>query len=124
MLYQGGAPREAIGKAGERVDASVQVAVDYYVARNTLRATPVTKLDGKVRIDDYDLPRDGVATTPLAPVRVITLDGGGHSWPGSAAAGLPRADKPFPFDASRAILAFFSGLAKRPAAAPAVPAGR
>lgn len=124
VLYQGGAPREAIGKAGDRVDASVQAAVDYYLARNTLRTTPVTRRDGKVRIDDYDLPRDGVAAAPLAPVRVITLDGGGHSWPGSTAPGLPRADKPFPFDASRAILAFFSGLAKRPAAAPAAPGGR
>ena len=89
-----------------------------------ISTTPVTKQDGKVRIDDYDLPRDGVAAALLAPVRVVTLEGGGHSWPGLATAGLPRADKPFPFDASRAILAFFSGLAKRPAAAPAVPGGR
>lgn len=116
VRYEGGAPRSAIGKAGDRTDASVQAAVDYYVARNGLRAYPDKKVEGKVRIDTYDLPRDGERTDKPLPVRVVTLDGGGHSWPGSTPE-RRAADKPFPFDCSRAILAFFHELAV--AAAPA-----
>lgn len=119
VRYEGGAPRTAIGKAGERTDASVRAAVDYYVARNGLRAYPDRRSEGKVKIEDYDLPRDGERTDKPLPVRVITLDGGGHAWPGSTSE-RRLADKPFPFDCSRAILAFFGELAtaSAPAATP------
>lgn len=119
VRYQGGAPRTSIGKAGDRTDASVRAAVDYYVARNGLRAYPDSRTEGKVKIDDYDVPRDSERTDKPLPVRVLTLDGGGHAWPGSAAE-QRLADKPFPFDCSRAILAFFGELAtaSAPAATP------
>lgn len=121
VRYEGGTPRSAVGRSGDRTDASVQAAVDYYVARNSLRGYPHTSRDGKVRVDTYDSPKaEGAATTPIVPVRVVTLEGGGHSWPGAAVPPRALADRPFPYDASRAILAFFSELAagKAPAAAP------
>jgi len=111
VRYEGGAPREASGRAGNREDASVQQAIDYYLARNDLRGYPASRQDGKVRIDDYANARaDGPSSTPL---RVITLEGGGHAWPGAAEKTHRRADQPFPFDATAAILEFFSALAPR-----------
>lgn len=97
----------------------MRAAVDYYVARNGLRAYPDRRSEGKVKIEDYDVPRDSERTDKPLPVRVLTLDGGGHAWPGSTAE-RRLADKPFPFDGSRAILAFFGELAtaSAPAATP------
>ena len=116
VRYDGGAPRASVGRAGERIDASVQQAIDYYVERNELRGYPEHKQDGKVRIDDYALSKSGKQTAPL---RVITLDGGGHAWPGGEKSRL-LADAPFPFDAAAAIVTFFAGYSPlpRPAAAP------
>lgn len=115
VRIDGGAPRAAIGKAGERVDASLQQAIDYYVERNGLGGYPSHQQQGKVRIDDY-AAKSGVA----APLRVITLEGGGHAWPGAAARTTVLADTPFPFDAAQAVVAFFAGYTPvpRPAAAP------
>ncbi len=106
--YEGGAPRSSTGRAGERDDASVQDAIDYYLERNLLRGYPESQKDGKVRIDTYAVGKGGKPAA--APLRVITLDGGGHAWPGSAVKARLLADTPFPFDASRAILSFFAGL--------------
>ncbi|HEX6810753.1 MAG TPA: alpha/beta fold hydrolase [Planctomycetota bacterium] len=119
--YEGGAPRSSTGRAGDRSDASVKDAIDYYLARNDLRGYPETQREGKVRIDSYATGKDGAPAK--APLRVITLEGGGHSWPGSTTKPRLLADTPFPFDASRAILAFFAGLQPaRPAGGtPAVP---
>src|SRR5690606_39216801 len=101
--------------------ASLQAAIDYYVARNQLRGYPSTEQEGKVRIDTYAVGQAG--QEGRAPVRVITLDGGGHAWPGSAEKTTRRADEPFPFDATAAIWQFFaqsSGKAPQ-GSQPAVP---
>lgn len=108
VRYDGGAPREATGRAGSREDASVQQAIDYYVERNDLRGYPTSVVDGKVRIDTYAAERAGRPSS--APLRVITLEGGGHAWPGADEKARRRADEPFAFDASGAILDFFAGL--------------
>jgi polyhydroxybutyrate depolymerase len=115
--YEGGAPKKAVARAGDRVDASVQAAIDYYLARNGLLGYPQQKREGKVRIDDYQDGRGGIATAPL---RVITLAGGGHAWPGALEKARAVADTPFPFDASQAIVDFFRAFAplRPPAAAP------
>lgn len=107
VRYEGGRPKAAVGRAGERVDASVQDAIDYYLERNGLVGHPARQEDGKVRIDTYASGRGGKATMP---VRLITLDGGGHAWPGSPGKTRLLADTPFPFDASAAIVAFFRDL--------------
>jgi polyhydroxybutyrate depolymerase len=119
--YEGGAPRSSIGRAGERRDASVQDAIDYYLERNDLRGYPESQKEGKVRTETYAITKEGKQSR--APLRVITLEGGGHSWPGSATKPRVLADTPFPFDASRAIVAFLAGLQpERPAGGtPAVP---
>ncbi len=120
VRYEGGAPCESVGRAGNREDASVQQAIDYYVARNDLRGYPATQQDGKVRIDVYANARSGTASS--TPVRVVTLDGGGHVWPGSSVEPRLLADMPFRFDASGAILEFFGSLPPPPPANPnAVP---
>ncbi len=119
VRYDGGAPRESVGRSGERVDASVQQAVDYYVARNGLRSRPEAEQDGKVRTEVYGLDTEGKPA--VAPVRVITLEGGGHAWPGSEKT-RALADRPFAFDATRAIWTFFVTVHRLPSSP--VPVGR
>jgi polyhydroxybutyrate depolymerase len=119
VLYEGGVPRESMGRAGERIDASVQDAVDYYLERNQALGYPSTQQEGKVRIDTYAAGRSGEPAA--APVRVITLEGGGHAWPGTKEKPRLLADTPFPFEASRAIVDFFASL--QPAPRPGSPAG-
>ncbi|MCB9878174.1 MAG: serine hydrolase [Planctomycetes bacterium] len=107
VLYRGGKTEKALLTGGDRVDASVQQAIDYYVARNGVLGYPETDVDGKVRIDTYKKPKaDGVT----APVRVVTLDGGGHAWPGADRRTSLLADEPFPWSASKAIVEFFAAL--------------
>jgi polyhydroxybutyrate depolymerase len=89
----------------------VQQAIDYYVARDDLRGYPTSQQDGKVRIDTYGNARAGGASA--TPVRVITLEGGGHAWPGTGGKARRAADAPFAFDASGAILEFFAALPPR-----------
>jgi polyhydroxybutyrate depolymerase len=124
VRYEGGAPAEARRRARGVEDASVQQAIDYYVERNDLRGYPSTQQDGKVRIDTYAKSRSG--HDAARPLRVITLDGGGHAWPGTTEKpSRLLADAPFPFDASGAILDFFGGLVPRgaaPSGAPESPA--
>ncbi len=110
VRIEGGAPKSAVGRAGDREDASLQAAIDYYVARNDLRAYPQTRVEGDVRIDTYAASRAGTARA--YPVRVITLQGGGHAWPGSAEKTTRRADEPFAFDATRAIWDFFGEVGR------------
>ncbi|MEO6597164.1 MAG: alpha/beta fold hydrolase, partial [Planctomycetota bacterium] len=104
VLLEGGAPRSAIGRAGERIDASLQDAIDYYLERNDLRGYPVTEKNGKVQVETYATAKSGKPAA--APVRVVRLEGGGHTWPGSTERPRAVADQPFPFDASRAIVDF------------------
>jgi polyhydroxybutyrate depolymerase len=118
VLYAGGAPKVSVGRAGERVDASVQDAIDYYLMRNKALGYPDSRVDGKVRIDTYAAGRGGEPAE--APVRVITLEGGGHAWPGAKGKTRLLADEPFPFDATAAIIEFFASL--QPSPRPGMPA--
>lgn len=113
VRYDGGAPRAAMGRAGERVDASVRQAIDHYLVRNGVLDDPVTEIQGKARIDTWARGRQG--RPAVAPVRVVTLEGGGHAWPGAKRTRLPGGE-PFPFDASAAILDFFASLQPAPRA--------
>ncbi len=125
VRYDGGRPERALGRAGRREDASVQDAIDYYVARNGLLARPDRKenADSGVRIDTFDrVAGAGEDDDKLTdtPVRVITLQGGGHAWPGSPVEpGRLLRDRPFDFEATEAIWSFFQRV-QRPRVA-AVP---
>lgn len=121
VRYEGGTPRDSTGRSGERVDASVQDAIDYYLDRNGLRGYPETKTDGKVRLDSYATNKDGKPSS--APLRVITLEGGGHAWPGMPNQARPGADRPFPFPTAREIWLFFVELRRAPGS-PSAPQGR
>jgi len=114
VLWHGGAPRASVGRSGDRIDASVQDAIDYYVARNGLRGYPESQKDGLVRIDTYGARTDGKPSGTA--VRVIALEGGGHAWPGGAK-GRMLADVPFAFPATQAIWDFLSGVIRAPSGA-------
>ncbi|MBK8096340.1 MAG: alpha/beta fold hydrolase [Planctomycetes bacterium] len=116
VLYDGGRPKQAVGRAGNRVDASVAAAVQYYRARNGLAGEPKVQADGKVRIESWERAVPG--TQEIVRLQVVTLQGGGHSWPGGTRRAL--ADAPFPFAASRAIWEFCQQARRLPvpAAAP------
>lgn len=119
----GGEGAAILGK--KREVNSLQAAVDYYVARNDLFAHPIANAVDGVSVADFTRPRtspsDGSEPRPLAPVRVVRLDGTGHAWPGGTAS-LPRiVGEPHPWSASRAIVAFFESLA-RPGQHPLPPA--
>jgi polyhydroxybutyrate depolymerase len=87
--YKGG----AIGltpffRRGEMISAAEAAA--YWVAANGLTSTPdissepdADPLDGTtVRQATYDDPAADAGGSALAPVILLTVDGGGHTWPG------------------------------------------
>jgi len=123
VLYHGGAPRAAAVGAGDRIDVPMQEAIDYYVRRDGLHGYPDSKTaphHADVRIDTYGKSLAGKAV--WGPVRVITLQGGGHAWPGPAARPRLFADRPFDYDATEAIGRFFAMVRKAPERnPPAVP---
>lgn len=92
---------------GRRVDASLQDAVDYYVERNGLLAYPDSAARGDVKVAKYMRKKgDGEPT----PVWVVTLEGGGHPWPGALLRPRGLNERPFEWPASRAIVEFFASL--------------
>lgn len=108
VRYEGGRPERKVGRGGERVDASVADAVKYYLARNGLEGEPEVTVEGKVEVKTWR------GANGAAPVRLATIDGGGHAWPSGRNSGLPRADEPTDWDAAKAIWDFFASV-RRPA---------
>lgn len=100
VLYEGGRPRESVGDAGDRVDTAVATTRDFWVAHNQCSAEPVVVADGDVLTERF------VGCAEAVRVQVVSLQGGGHSWPGSD----PRrsvSDPPFAdYDATREIMRF------------------
>ena len=99
----GAAPRG--GKA--RVDASMQQAIDYYVARNGLLAYPDTAERGGVEVQRF-FRKKGDGEAP--PVWVVTLEGGSHAWPGAHKRPRELQKRPFGWPASQAVLEFFDSV--------------
>lgn len=96
-------------KAGrkKRSDASLQDAVDYYMARNKLIGYPLASVRDGANVDAYQRGKADEATEPLW---VVKLTGGGHAWPGAARRTRLGGDKPHKWPATRAIVAFFRSL--------------
>ncbi len=105
VLYLGGKPERSVGRAGDRVDASVAAARDYYLARNAHGGEPQVEREGNARIESWT--RDGAM-----PVRVVTIGGGGHAWPGGSRGGSRFAEQPDAWPASRRVWEFFAPLRK------------
>jgi polyhydroxybutyrate depolymerase len=125
VRIDGGRPRAVTGRAALRHDASLQDAIDHYVARNGLSGYPDEEVaDGKVTVRTWARGKDGGDGVAASTVRAIVLDGGGHAWPAVAPA-TPRegGERPFPFAASDAIVAFLAALPGRRLPAPS-PSGR
>jgi hypothetical protein len=113
LLAQGMEPFDAAclsvhvhGKAGDRVDASVRDALDYYKRRNAQQGDPVIANEGKARIETWT-QGGGM------PVRVVTIDGGGHAWPGGERGDYRGADGPPDWPATERIWEFFAPLTKK-----------
>ena len=64
-----------------------------------------------MRVDDY---AKASGDTAVMPLRVVTLEGGGHAWPGAGERSRVRGDRPFDWDASRAIVEWFGALQPMP----------
>jgi len=110
VLIGGGEPKVSRVRT-KRSDASLQDAIDYYLRRNALSGYAESAVDGDVRVDDY---AKASGDTAVMPLRVVTLEGGGHAWPGSGERARVRGDRPFDWDASRAIVEWFASLQPMP----------
>lgn len=104
LLLQGTNDRAA--RIGGDADAADPVAatLGYYVQRNQLVGYPEQDVDGAVRTQTFGKGRVGQRTQP---VRVVTLTGGNHTWPGANCKPRTPAETAFPFDATAATLTFF-----------------
>jgi polyhydroxybutyrate depolymerase len=86
VRYEGGEPEEKADPR-PRVDASVADATKRFVARNGCDASAAKSRRGVVRDETYAGCADGTA------VRVVSIEGGGHAWPGGQK-GTPWGDEP------------------------------
>src|SRR5829696_4802659 len=80
VLYEGGEPKRRVDR-NPRTDRSVAEAIRYWVRRDQCAEGVEQERRGGVIIEDYAGCRDGTG------VRLYTLEGQGHVWPG----GEPRA---------------------------------
>jgi poly(3-hydroxybutyrate) depolymerase/CubicO group peptidase (beta-lactamase class C family) len=95
------------GRGQKRVDASLKSAADYYIVRNGLVAYPQTDVEEGVTFARYLRGKD---KGEAMPVWVVTLEDGGHAWPGQDHQSRLLGDQPHPWSASRGVLEFFAGL--------------
>jgi len=104
VLIEGG---QTVAGRNKRVDASLQDAVDYYMARNNLIGYPMTSNKDGAYIEQYTR---GKGTGAPSPLWVVKLEEGGHAWPGAPRRSPMVGDVPHPWHASRWIVSFFAGL--------------
>lgn len=76
VMYNGGAPQRSVDRQHPRVDASVAAAIEFWVGHNQCGLTATTTTTPPIIMDTYSGCRDGGA------VVLITVEGGGHAWPG------------------------------------------
>lgn len=107
LLLQGTNDHAArFGGARDATDP-VDATLGYYVQRNQLVGYPQQDVDGSLRTQTFAKGRNGQRTQP---VRVVTLAGANHTWPGANSKPRTPAETAFPFDATAATLAFFAGV--------------
>ena len=114
VRYAGGRPGRSVGRSGDRVDASVADAQRYYRQLDHLSSRSAVQLqgDGKVRIETWAEGEDGEP----APVRlrVVTLIGGRHAWPGGKGGERRGGDAPFDWPATQAVWEFVREAKRQP----------
>jgi len=88
----------------------VAAATTYYVGRNQLADAPATEQLERMTVETWNRSSNGEESN--TPLRVVTLQGGGHAWPGTGEA-LNGTDTVFPWLAAPAIWSFL-GKAKQP----------
>jgi poly(3-hydroxybutyrate) depolymerase/CubicO group peptidase (beta-lactamase class C family) len=104
-----------LGRNRQDTDAATQSTLGYYVRRNELVGYPQQTVDGKVTVQTFAKGRNSQRTQP---VRLVTLQGAGHAWPGSSMKPRTPAETPFSYELTTAILGFFREVAQLPGAAP------
>ena len=106
VLYEGGEPVQRVDRQ-PRIDSSVAESIGYWVERNQCARSARKERRGSVVVEDYVGCREGTG------VRLYTLEGQGHAWPGGEArAGW--ADRPMTaVKATDAMWKFFSSHPRR-----------
>ena len=104
VLIGGGIPAQGDKR---RVDGSLASAADYYVTRNGLVDRPFTAVGAGVSVARYTL---GKFSAIRPPVWVVTLQGGGHAWPGQEGPSQLVRDRRHAWSATRGIVRFFAML--------------
>ncbi len=100
VLYEGGESLKSVD--GERIDQPVSAAVDFWTAHNGCTAEPTTTESGSIVTDTYTDCSTG------AEVTLVTIEGGGHAWPGGKR-GSRQGDEPTQeINASEVMWEFFA----------------
>ncbi|CAG0944201.1 hypothetical protein ANRL1_01638 [Anaerolineae bacterium] len=100
VLYEGGESLKSVD--GERIDQPVSVAVDFWTAHNGCTTEPTSTEVGSIVTDVYTHCSTGVEVT------LVTIEGGGHTWPGGKR-GSRRGDEPSQeINASEVMWEFFA----------------
>lgn len=103
--YAGGAPG-VILDGNDRVDRSVEASVGFFVRHNGCPEEPDRSTAGLVHTDQYSPCVGGTS------VVLVTIEGGGHAWPGGERAGsLTDVPTRWP-NATEEIWAFFASHPK------------
>jgi len=76
VLYEGGTPVRQFDKRHERTDMSVADAVEFWTRQDGCAHDPARTFKGAIGRSIYSPCRENTA------VEVISIHGGGHSWPG------------------------------------------
>src|SRR5829696_1447046 len=106
VLYEGGEPKRRVDR-NPRTDRSVAEAIRYWVRRDQCAEGVEQERRGGVIIDDYTGCRDG------SGVRLYTLEGRGHAWPGGMAWARGGDGPATAVKATDAMWEFFSSHPKR-----------
>jgi polyhydroxybutyrate depolymerase len=101
VLYEGGRPVRQVDQRHPRTDMSVADAVEFWTAHDGCARDPQRTSKGSIGRSLYAPCRENTA------VEVVTIRGGGHTWPGGAK-WAPWAEPPTKeISASQAMWTFF-----------------
>ena len=104
VLYEGGKPKKRVDP-NPRDDKSQEESIGFWRRRNGCVGTPTTATEGNIKRETWRSPQG-------ADVVHITIEGGGHAWPGGTR-GSRRGDEPTrEISATDAMWEFFTAHPK------------